>query len=545
MTQRSKVKDLVVLVPGMMGSRLARGPEILWGDESPTFLEWAKRHAGSLREMTIGGDDPGKDSLGDGIRATGLIEESPHVVGRFLRPGGYGPLLSVLERRLGLRPPNLRTFPYDWRRDLRVASRSLGQCVTDWLAEWQKQSGNPQARVVLIAHGAGGLVARHYIEAEKGWRQVSRVVTLGAPYGGTVCSLDLLYFGADFERYGISIPDVTPIVRTFTSVYQLLPQFPSIETSDGELLRPFEIRIPSFEQEKMERSRQLYRNLLDQHSQNRARADYGAPETLAIIGIGQPTAERVRLLSSGMLSRDPDPYEIPTDGDGVVTRLSAEAADLAFPARFLYVPQRHGALLEDGAVHTLLCDLLLTPRGNEAPVTIPLPRSTRFRREDGREQVDTDGLAVIPDRPFYRAGETVEIRLLARSATGRPHTLTSGRPKVRVVPAAGGRATALRLVPEKGRPGWMIGRFRTTEPGCFRVVASSPVRELAPFQVVEFFEVEPARASKKPKKPAASRRKHAAPSADVSSTSPKSRTRGEAARLNRAAAAKPGSNKKK
>ncbi|MGH7819396.1 MAG: lipase/acyltransferase domain-containing protein, partial [Candidatus Binatia bacterium] len=274
MAQRSKVKDLVIFIPGMMGSRLLYNGVPIWGDESRTFLAWIRKHGDELARLSIGPDDPELESLGDGITAEGIVE-GHFVVGRFLKAGGYGPLLRFLQQGLGLRAGrNLQLFAYDWRRDLRVAARRLATRADGWLRAWQSHSGNDKARVVLVCHAMGGLVGRYYADVEGGWPSVRQIITLGTPFLGSVRALDLLYFGVDFQSYGLPFHDVTPIARTFTSVYQLLPHYPSIHTFTGEVVSPFDIRIPTFEHHKMERSRQLLRDLGEHQSRNRSAEGY-------------------------------------------------------------------------------------------------------------------------------------------------------------------------------------------------------------------------------------------------------------------------------
>ena len=59
-------------------------------------------------------------------------------------------------------------FPYDWRRDNRVAARQLSEVALAALHEQRKE--NPDAKLVLIGHSMGGLVARYFLECLAGGR---------------------------------------------------------------------------------------------------------------------------------------------------------------------------------------------------------------------------------------------------------------------------------------------------------------------------------------------------------------------------------------
>jgi hypothetical protein len=488
MAKRGKVKDLVIVVPGMLGSRLDWNGTPLWGDGSPTFVEWARGRGGDLAHLSIGSDDPVAEDLGDGVSPVALVD-TPFVAGRFLKHAGYGGLSTFLVRELGLRAgENLRFFPYDWRRDLRAAARRLARDSTRWLAEWRERSGNPSARIAIIGHAMGGLVGRCFVEVEEGWRDVSRLIAIGTPFHGSLRALDLLYFGLDFATYGLAIPDLTPVARTLTSLYELLPQYPTIQTFTGEKRTPFELRIPSFEQVKLERARQFHRDLIDHHARNRSNTSYESMRTTQFVGVGQPTADQARLLANGTLALETESEAATYDGDGTVTRSSAEAEPGAFEAHSIYLPQTHGLLVADPVVWGHLAKLLL--ESSDAP-RAPLLRFTLRRAAGGRLRVEPDSIAVSVARPFVKSGQTLEIRALARSAFGTPlvglRLVARVAQTARVGPRA--RAASVRLSPIRDQPGWYAGRVRATAPGVYRVSASTSERALSAFRPGDLFEV--------------------------------------------------------
>ena len=76
---------------------------------------------------------------------------------------------------------------YDWRWDNRVAARRLKEQTNRWLGEWRREQ--PDAKLILVGHSMGGLVARYFLECLEGWRDTRRVVTSGPPYRGCPVSL--------------------------------------------------------------------------------------------------------------------------------------------------------------------------------------------------------------------------------------------------------------------------------------------------------------------------------------------------------------------
>lgn len=492
MAGRTKCADLVVVVPGILGSRLLHHGAPLWGDAAG-FLPWMRAHARDLAHLTVGADDPNLEDLGDGVVPDGLVA-GPYVAGRFVKLGGYAALSAALQKRLALRlGENLQHFAYDWRRDLRVAARRLAVKIEGWLHGWRTRAGDPEAKVVLVCHAMGGLVGRAFADLEGGWPQIRMLVTIGTPFQGTLGALDLLYFGLDFQRYGLALQDVTGVARTLTSIYQTLPHYPAIRTFTGERVSPFDIRIPTFENQKIDRARQLHRDLLEHHQRNRAKPGYGEMHSLSIVGIGQPTAETCVLLGNGTL--DIENGDRPADGDGLVPRFSAEApATTGFPGRWIYVPQSHGMLLVDPVVHAHLAAAIA---GDPGPVVAPLPRFTVRRAADDRMRIEPDAVSVSVARPFYTVGQSVEVEVTARAAGGGPLDGGAARIAVRAeqIRHVGTRvaAKALRAVADRKRPGRWTASFRAAAPGTYRVTATTTNRWLAGFRVCDVFEVDAAR----------------------------------------------------
>ena len=89
---------------------------------------------------------------------------------------------------------------------------------------------------MLVGHSMGGLVARHYLEVLDGWRDTRMLVTFGTPYRGSLNALDFLCNGFKKKIGPIGV-DLTRLLRSLTSVYQLLPRYPVIDSGSGDLTR--------------------------------------------------------------------------------------------------------------------------------------------------------------------------------------------------------------------------------------------------------------------------------------------------------------------
>ena len=66
----------------------------------------------------------------------------------------------------------------------------------------------------------GGLVCCYFLEVLGGWKDTRRLITFGTPFRGSVKALNMLTNG--FSK-PLGLVHLTDAVRSFTSVYQLLP----------------------------------------------------------------------------------------------------------------------------------------------------------------------------------------------------------------------------------------------------------------------------------------------------------------------------------
>ena len=122
-------------------------------------------------------------------------------------------------------------FPYDWRRDNRVAARQL-QRVVDEKLHAQRQR-NPDAKLILIGHSMGGLVARCYLECLDGWQDTRALITFGTPHRGSLNAADFLVNGFVKKLGPLKVADLSRLLRSLTSVYQLLPIYPCVDVGAG------------------------------------------------------------------------------------------------------------------------------------------------------------------------------------------------------------------------------------------------------------------------------------------------------------------------
>lgn len=190
------MKDVVVLIPGIGGSALSKDGQEIWSLSAGAALRGVLSMGRSIDRLRLQDDDPEADDLGDGVVATRLLPDF-HVVPVFdWRVDGYGRFAAQMVKRFGCEAGrNYFELPYDWRRDNRVAARALTRKAHVWLRDWRERSGNDGAKLVLVGHSMGGIVARLYLELLEGWRHTRALISLGTPYSGSVNALEFLANG--------------------------------------------------------------------------------------------------------------------------------------------------------------------------------------------------------------------------------------------------------------------------------------------------------------------------------------------------------------
>ena len=183
-------------------------------------------------------------------------------------------------KQLGLiEGQNFRTFPYDWRRDNRISAKRLEseRHLAGW-THWRARSGNADAKLVLIGalDGRPGRALLHR-SASGGWQDTRALITFGTPYRG---SLNAVGFLANGMKKGIG-PfglDLSPLLRSFTSVYQLLPIYPCVSVGGAALQRVADAAaagtLPHVDAQRAQAARAFHQEIQDAQAANAKQEPY-------------------------------------------------------------------------------------------------------------------------------------------------------------------------------------------------------------------------------------------------------------------------------
>ena len=451
------MKDVVVLIPGIGGSALSKDGDEVWSFTAGAALRGVLSRGGTIKKLALDGDDPDADDLGDGVRATRLLPDFHVVPGLDWRIDGYGRFAEQVVQRFDLVPgQNFFELPYDWRRDNRVAARNLARRAAGWLREWRTSSGNADAKLVLIGHSMGGIVSRLFLESEydaleplgsgpEGWRYTSTLITLGTPYSGSVNAVEFLVNG--FKKgWGPFTVDLTDTIRSFTSVYQLLPSYRCLQGDGGAWLNLDEVDWTGsgLDQDKLVEAITLQRDLRSSVDTRLAAAAAPGYDVRPVIGDFQRTRWALARSGTGasttvraMFAR----ADGEDGGDGTVAKVSASPHELLDGfQQAAFMSQRHASLQNDDPVLDHVGGLL---------------RRTPLDPVDVFPAGDTSVAMEVED---VTTQEPLVVR--ARNAAGLPLAAT-------LVPLAGGDPVPLALTP--AADGWLEASRDDLPEGDYRV----------------------------------------------------------------------------
>ncbi|HZV73226.1 MAG TPA: hypothetical protein VFF79_05890 [Conexibacter sp.] len=346
--------DLVVVLPGVMGSTLVRDGCEVWGPSAGSVLRAIRSFGASVRDLTLAPEIGDGDPC-DGVCAARLMPDLHVVPGLWSVSLGYDRLLRRLRDILRVKgdppseadgdPPGLLAVPYDWRLSNRLNGQRLKTIVEPALERLRDRGGQfSEARITFVCHSMGGLVARWYVEREEGWRITRKLITIGTPHRGAAKSLHELVNGVS-KGFGPLAVDLTAFARSLPSAYQLLPTYACV-ASGGSLRKLTETTVPNLDARLIADGAAFHADISAAASGRSA-----APVDLRpIVGIKQPTITTATI-ASDVAQAIETIAGADERGDATVPRLAATPEEMAPDSSAIHwVAARHGALHRDDAV---------------------------------------------------------------------------------------------------------------------------------------------------------------------------------------------------
>ncbi len=367
----------VVLVPGIMGSRLQDDQGRVW---PPT-----------MREVIFGYDKIDR-LIGNDVVATDVIQNVGLV-------GVYSSLIKDLKRcgySEGSDEKRLIEFPYDWRKSNQTSAAALADRLD---AEFDDATDFDELDITLLVHSMGGLVSRFLLETGqfngRSWfGSISKLVTMGTPHRGAPAAIRQL--GGDKGKLGMSAADVKKLADDprYPSLYELAgpPQngFATIRERRGgvpTVIDPLGAEIEaalSLSAANIAAANGFWATLS-------AGTQPGGVDYFCVVGSAFKTIVRSEFI---LQNNPPAAVEKRTSGDETVPILSASLPGIAH----MFSRKKHGSIFEDRSVRETLYRVL------DAPANV------RPQAADDVADVGAAGkIGISTNAEVYDVGEPIEI----------------------------------------------------------------------------------------------------------------------------------------
>ncbi len=412
---KTRMRDIVVIIPGITGSVLQKDGKDIWGLSRQSLWQALSSFGDSFKQLKLNGDDnPEADDLGDGITAKCLFPGA-HLIPGLVKIDGYSAIkhsiFDYFEVTVGT---NFFEFPYDWRRDNRANARILKKFLDERLNKWRKSpNGAEDGKVIILAHSMGGLLARYYLEVLEGWQECRALITLGTPHRGSVNAFNFLANG--FKKPFFD--DITEVMRSLPSVYQLMPIYPMLKIGEEKPKRIAQagIDLPNIDKAKAEDALKFHDEIRDAVNKHRQDVNYlnNKYTLIPVVGTKQDTLQSAILTEDGQIDAslelpfgsDPVLYN---GGDGTVPYISAIPIELTSEYRQTYIAERHSSIQNHGQLLDQLCNLIGAMQ----------VRGTQNFENPGIGDVSQKRAAISLDiDDVYLPGEVIEFRATIRDAS--------------------------------------------------------------------------------------------------------------------------------
>jgi hypothetical protein len=213
------------------------------------------------------------------------------------------------------------------------------------LKRWREASGAEDAKVILLAHSMGGLISRYYLEVLEGWRDCRALFTFGTPYRGSLKAVNFLANG-----YKMLFLDLTEVLRSFTSIYQLLPIYQMVKIGEDYLRIAEADNLPHIVKARALDALAFHREI--EVAVNKYLNDETYRNSFTIVpiaGIQQPTLQSAELINGQLTVSEKLPKVLQNrpdlaDGDGTVPQVSAIPIELSSSFNNTFIAECHGSL---------------------------------------------------------------------------------------------------------------------------------------------------------------------------------------------------------
>ncbi|MCA8961050.1 MAG: hypothetical protein KDC38_11085 [Planctomycetes bacterium] len=251
--EHDDARNPVIVIPGILGSRLVAGDRVVWGAFGGGAVDPQEPDDARLMALPLIRDEGERlQDLGDEVVSRGALDRiDVHLFGLQIQQRAYLYILATLgagmyrDELLGKAGAidygndhyTCFQFDYDWRRDLAHNARRLDRFIARAREQVRKHRPSGEIRFDIVAHSMGGLLSRYYLRygtqdlpddgalpalTWDGAENVDRLILVGTPNAGSAEAILQLVNG---YAPALFLPFYDPVILgTFPSIFQLLPR---------------------------------------------------------------------------------------------------------------------------------------------------------------------------------------------------------------------------------------------------------------------------------------------------------------------------------
>lgn len=324
--------DPVIIIPGIAGSELYNGTDLIWPDLLEMTTDINDQFITQNLSLNTNGNSVTSITVGS------IIERVPGVP--IFDTNIFEGLRIALETTGYDLSKTLFLFPYDWRLNLDITKDLLNQKIE------QIKTETGSSKVNIIAHSMGGLLVKDYID-QYGKNSINKLIFVGTPHLGAPKAAKILLKG---DRLGVPVLEedrVQEVAVNSPAVYELLPNSTYFSNFSG-YITPFSIFTtqPFYTKSETKNyllSQNLNQTVLNQaeifFSKNLENLDFSGVDTYNIAGCKRDTQSAYQLNLFNSIGRIG--YG---SGDGTVPLGSADYIDIPAENKFYVEGTNHNEL---------------------------------------------------------------------------------------------------------------------------------------------------------------------------------------------------------
>jgi len=215
-----KIRTPVLIVPGITGTEMQKGSELLWPDIDRMFTD---SDDSFMDALTFDQNNTPSDPL---VSATKVI-----TTGKLFGATVYNytdGLINEFKNQGYTEGQMLFTFPYDWRYGVsgkNADGKTNSDLLRDKISQILSQTG--ASKVDVVAHSMGGLIVKKYVQDNPSSHSIGKTVFVGVPNTGAPQAVKALVqgdnFGVGFGPVGLNDAEMKKLAQNMPGVYDLLP----------------------------------------------------------------------------------------------------------------------------------------------------------------------------------------------------------------------------------------------------------------------------------------------------------------------------------